>query len=73
MNKQLSSDLNYLNSLIGEIVYKTSGKPFKSGNKFNTVKGIVVNQNTQLYGFVFEEDESIVDCHQAEILDYTTL
>lgn len=47
---------------IGQKVYKRrSGKPFKSGNKENTVKSFTINPNTMKFAFTFEEDESIVD------------
>jgi putative endonuclease len=42
-------------------VFKKSGKPFKSGNKINTVAGTTVNPNTDKPAFTFEEDDSVVD------------
>jgi len=48
---------------IGKQVYKTSKKPFKSKNVYNTVKTVTVNQHTGLVAFEFEDDDSIVDAH----------
>lgn len=48
--------------LIGKLVRKSSNKPFKSGEKVNTVKGIATNEQTQRPAFIFEEDDSNVEC-----------
>lgn len=55
--------------LVGKLVRKKSGnnnslapKPFKSGRRFNTVKGIVVHPNTGQLAYSFIEDDSIVEC-----------
>jgi hypothetical protein len=53
----------------GVRVYKKSGKPFKSGHKINTVKGLTCNPNTDLLAYTFIEDESIVDCKQVKELE----
>lgn len=60
--------------MIGKKVWKnrrsdcqTSPKPFKSGFKVNTVKGIVMHDNTDNLAFVFEEDESQVECWRCSI------
>lgn len=45
---------------IGMKVIKRSGKPFKSGLKINTVKGIVPHPNIPAAAFTFEEDDSKV-------------
>ena len=42
-------------------VRKRSGKPFKSGEKINTVKGETTNPNTGKPAYTFYEDDSIVD------------
>jgi hypothetical protein len=47
--------------LIGKKVRKAK-KPFLSGLQINTVKGIVIEQHINRYGFIFEEDESVVEC-----------
>lgn len=58
---------------IGQKVSKTaigkgqSPKPFKSGNKINTISGLTINPHTGKDAFTFEEDDSIVDCYICEI------
>lgn len=44
-------------------VCKKSGKPFKSGNKVNTVKSEVVNENDpkKRIAYSFYEDDSVVN------------
>lgn len=44
-------------------------KPFKSGSKFNTIKGLAINPHTGNYAMTFEEDESIVDFNDIVLLD----
>lgn len=58
-------------SWIGQKVRKTSGrsnqlssKPFKSGNKTNTVKEIVNHPQLNVPAFTFLEDDSIVECRR---------
>jgi len=60
--------MNTLESWIGLKVQKKgktrkerSPKPFKSGFKTNTVKGVTINPNTGKPAFTFIEDESVVD------------
>ena len=55
---------------IGEKVYKTSGKPFKSTLKIATVKGVTVNPWTLRPAFIFEEDDSVVECRTCERLGF---
>lgn len=47
---------------IGCVVAKRSGKPFKSSNKRNTVVGVCINPKSKKIAYIFDEDESIVDC-----------
>ncbi len=49
---------------IGQVVTKTSGKPFKSGAETNRVATVTTNPHTYNAAFTFEEDDSVVDCHQ---------
>lgn len=42
-------------------VKKKSNKPFKSGNKINTVNGETININTGKPAYIFLEDGSVVD------------
>lgn len=53
---------------IGFQVEKTLGKPFKSTNKINTVKGLVINKQTGHLAFIFEEDDSDVECWRCHIV-----
>lgn len=41
-----------------------SGKPFKSGEKINTVKGIITHPILKIPAFVFFEDDSYVECRR---------
>ncbi len=52
---------------IGLQVYKTSKKPFKSKNVYNTVNGVTINPHTNLAAFTFDDDDSIVDAHICNI------
>ncbi len=52
-------------------VCKTSGKnnrlepkPFKSGKKINTVKGIVTHPILSVPAYTFIEDDSILECRR---------
>jgi hypothetical protein len=54
--------MEHLQNLIGKKVIKyPSPKPFKSGFKTNTVKGIITHEITSLPAFIFEEDDSYVE------------
>ena len=53
---------------IGRMVAKSSRKPFKSGNKINTVKDVVTNSYTGRVAFTFEEDDSCVECRMCREL-----
>jgi hypothetical protein len=55
-------------SMVGLAVLKPSGKPFKSGNKVNTVIGTRVHQITGRLCFVFMEDDSHVECFRCETI-----
>lgn len=46
---------------ISDKVYKPSKKPFKSGEKINTVKGFVTHPITGNEALTFYEDDSIVE------------
>lgn len=56
---------------IGQKVRKTSGrsnqltsKPFKSGNRTNTVKELVNHSQLNVPAFTFVEDDSVVECRR---------
>jgi hypothetical protein len=55
-------------SVIGQRVQKRrSGKPFKSGNKVNTVTGVIKHPKIDVLAFTFAEDDSYVACHICEL------
>lgn len=67
-------DVARWNGMIGQKVWKNpktnskfEPKPFKSGRKINTVKAVVVHEQTQRPGFTFEEDESVVECFRCSL------
>lgn len=44
-------------------------KPFKSGNKVNTIKGVISHPNLEgRMAYTFEEDESYVECRRCEVI-----
>jgi len=51
-------------SWIGSTVSKVSGRPFKSGLKVNTVKGVTDHNVLHIPAFTFFEDDSIVECRR---------
>lgn len=59
------ADIERFKSMVGKQVMKRrSGKPFKSGNKVNTIKACdTIHPNTGRLCFTFLEDESYVECH----------
>lgn len=55
--------------MIGKKVEKNlSGKPFKSGSKINTVKGVVKHPVLGIPAFTFEEDDSYVECRRCQVV-----
>ena len=54
---------------IGKKVRKVSNRPFKSRFKTNTVKGIMIHPELEILCFVFEEDESFVECRRCNLMD----
>lgn len=59
-------------TMIGIQVFKTSKKPFKSGEKIGTISGFgEPNPYTNRMTFTFLEDDSTVECFRCKILkDY---
>ncbi len=60
---------------IGKKVKKTSGggnkfepKPFKSGLKINTIKGVTIDPYSNKLAFTFVEDESCVKCESCVVI-----
>ena len=62
-------------SWVGRKVWKKGGrpgtpaqpKPFKSGQKINTVKGVELNGYSGHLAFTFEEDDSRVECFRCSL------
>ena len=54
-------------SISGNKTYKV--KPFKSGDKINTIKGVINHPHLDIPAYVFFEDDSYVECRRIEILD----
>jgi hypothetical protein len=54
---------------IGKVVEKISGKPFKSGKDFATVKDFTINPQhpQQKVAFTFEEDDTVVCCEMVRL------
>lgn len=67
----VSKDNFFVN--IGKKTRKTSmnnrePKPFKSGFKINTIKGVIDHPQLNVPAYTFEEDESYVECGRCIIL-----
>ncbi len=61
-------------SNIGKQTHKTSKRgaqpnPFKSGNKTNTIKGVIEHPILKIPAYTFEEDESYVECRRCIIIN----
>jgi hypothetical protein len=59
--------------MIGKRVKKTSKegtepKPFKSMQKHNTIKSIIIHPQLKIPAFTFEDDDSYVECRRCIIL-----
>lgn len=54
-------------------VWKKKDKPyrkkFKSGLYENTVKGVVIHPLLNLPAYIFEEDDSYVECRRCKVID----
>lgn len=58
---------NFSNDIINigdKVIKSKSDKPFKSGNKINTVKGIINHPELNIPAYIFEEDDSYVECRR---------
>lgn len=58
---------------IGKRTHKTSKnnsepKPFKSGQKINTIKGVIEHPILKIPAYTFEEDDSYVECRRCIVL-----
>lgn len=60
---------------IGRKVCKTTckkhgdPKPFRSGNKVNTVKGVIMHPTMNIPAYTFVEDDSYVECRRCNLID----
>tara|TARA_R110000772_G_scaffold2410_2_gene8403 strand:- start:23752 stop:23964 length:213 start_codon:yes stop_codon:yes gene_type:complete len=45
-----------------------SPKPFKSGFKTNTIKGVIDHPVLHIPAYTFEEDESYVECRRVRVI-----
>lgn len=55
---------------VGKRVCKDkSDKPFKSGFKVNTVKGVIDHPILHVPAYTFEEDDSYVECRRCEVVN----
>jgi hypothetical protein len=63
--------MNYADN-IGLTCTKTKGqkeaKPFKSGSKINTIKGVINHPILNIPAYTFEEDDSHVECRRCFII-----
>lgn len=49
---------------------KRSSKPFKSGLKINTIKGVIPHKQLEdQMAYIFEEDDSYVECRRCLIIE----
>ena len=51
----------------GMKVRKKTGKPFKSGQKVNTIKQVAAHDHTTQPAFSFVEDGSTVECFRCQL------
>jgi hypothetical protein len=54
---------------LGKNIHKRSNKPFKNGEKVDIPMRLLLNEQSGKVGFLLSD--SIVDCHQCELLDNT--
>lgn len=48
--------------------FKNTPKPFKSGKKINTIKGLINHPQLNIPAYTFIEDDSYVECRRILIL-----
>ena len=49
-------------------INKHKPKPFKSGSKINTIKGVINHPILNIPAYTFEEDDSYVECRRCQII-----
>lgn len=62
------TNIEQYTDFIGKQVMKKQ-KPFKSGNRINTVKGVINHPILNRPAFVFEEDDSYVECNRCRLVN----
>lgn len=60
--KDSDENVGLYHSMVGAAVKKSSGKPFKSALKVNTVTGVVFAPGLDRMCFSFEEDDALIEC-----------
>ncbi len=60
--KQMEDPFEHFKSYVGKQVFKSSGKPFKSKSAINTVKDVIMHPILHCPAFIFNEDDSYVEC-----------
>jgi hypothetical protein len=61
--------LPYIGAKVSKVKESREPKPFKSGSKINTVKGVIMHPILNIPAFTFEEDESYVECRRCGVVD----
>lgn len=46
-----------------------SGKPFKSGEKVNTIRGVIIHPILNIPAYIFDEDDSFVECRRCVVIE----
>lgn len=70
VNSKNILSVDVFKSNIGKRVQKTtlkegvSPRPFKSGFKINTVKDVIIHPVLNIPAYIFEEDDSYVECRR---------
>lgn len=67
MRKETTEDRAVWVTWMGLKVSKHSGRPFKSTFKVNTVRGTTIHPTSGRLCFLFEEDETYVECRTCRI------
>lgn len=62
------NDIEFYEDFLGQKIEKKSGRPFKSTLKNNTAKALCCNLFTKRLCFLFEEDESFVECFRCRLI-----
>lgn len=66
-----SNDIGFYENFLGQRVKKKSGRPFKSSLKINTATALCCDLIVKRLCFVFEEDDSYVECFRCTLTEET--